>query len=82
MTTALGRLEDAGYVTRRVSDHDRRGRVVSLTDEGRRVIEEALSRRYQGVARALQGISHAEVATLDGLLREIVERLASSQRES
>lgn len=43
MTKRLDRLEQRGFVTRRASETDARGRVVALTDAGRTVIDAAFA---------------------------------------
>ena len=42
MTAALDKLERKGLVTRVPNPNDRRGTLVRLTDEGRRLIDEAM----------------------------------------
>ena len=43
VTKRVDRCVEQGWVTRRVSDHDGRGRVVALTDAGRDVIDRAFA---------------------------------------
>lgn len=75
MTAALGRLERAGYIARRIGDRDRRSRFVSLTEEGRAVIDEALTRRFEAVARALAPFSGDSLQSLCRDLSLIARRL-------
>lgn len=65
----LDRLEAAGLVQRRASEHDGRGRVVGLTEAGRAVIDEAFAAHVQNEERLLAGLSDAQRTQLEGLLR-------------
>ena len=76
MTAAIGRLEQAGYVTRRVVSNDRRGRKISLTRAGKTVIEAALKRRYDDIAAAVKDVSERDKAALNRALSRITENLA------
>ncbi|NNU16074.1 MarR family transcriptional regulator [Parvularcula sp. ZS-1/3] len=78
VTAALGRLEKQGYVARRVSDEDRRVRIVSLTDEGKRVIDEAFTVRMDDAAEAFSGFSEDDHKAIDRLLRDVASRLGQS----
>lgn len=50
MGAVLDRLQNKGLITRKVSPHDRRARVLALTDIGQTVVETATP-----IVRALQG---------------------------
>ena len=71
MTTCLDRLEGAGMIGRRVGDQDRRVRVVSLTDKGMEVIEEALVMRFDEANGVLSDLTREEIETLNGVLRRL-----------
>lgn len=43
LTKVLNNLEERGYVSRKVNEQDQRSRVVKLTKQGQKLIEEALS---------------------------------------
>jgi DNA-binding MarR family transcriptional regulator len=66
----LDRLEAAGLVVRRVSASDGRGRVVVLTDTGRRTIDEAFTAHMQNEARLLRSLEPEQRAQLETLLRD------------
>ncbi|HEY1134600.1 MAG TPA: MarR family transcriptional regulator [Nocardioides sp.] len=69
MTKRLDRLETAGLVGRHPSDRDGRGRVVGLTEAGRRVIDQAFGEHMTNEHRLVAGLDAEERALLEGLLR-------------
>jgi DNA-binding MarR family transcriptional regulator len=68
LTKRLDRLEQAGLVARRVHDHDARGRVVGLTDAGRRVIDAAFADHMANEARLLAALAPDDADRLEALL--------------
>ena len=75
MTDRLDRLERAGLVVRRPDPKDRRGKLIVLTDPGKRLIDEALSRHVANEERLLLSLTQAEQETLSGLLRKLIAAL-------
>ena len=75
VTKRLDRLEGAGLVERRVSDGDRRSRIVVLTEKGRELIDRAAPEHFANEARLLQPLSAGERATLARLLGKLAESL-------
>jgi len=67
-TKRIDRLEAAGLVSRHVSDVDGRGRVVALTEAGRRVIDDAFTAHIANEHRLLEPLSERERADLERLL--------------
>jgi DNA-binding MarR family transcriptional regulator len=67
-TKRIDRLEAAGLVTRRISDEDHRGRVVALTDAGRRVIDDAFAAHIANEHRLLAPLSEKDRSDLARLL--------------
>jgi DNA-binding MarR family transcriptional regulator len=65
----LDRLEAAGLVHRRESDADGRGRVVALTEAGRRTIDEAFAAHMSNEARLVESLTPGQRAQLEPLLR-------------
>lgn len=65
----LDRLEALGYVQRRSSDRDGRGRVVGLTDAGVAVIDDAFAAHVRNEARLLEGLDPEQRTRLIGLMR-------------
>lgn len=75
MTGRLDRLERAGLIARGPHPSDRRGVVVQLTDNGRGLIDAALSAHVANERRLLAGLSAAEQEQLAGLLRKLIATL-------
>jgi DNA-binding MarR family transcriptional regulator len=64
----IDRLERGGLVARRTSDTDGRGRVVGLTDAGRRVIDDAFTEHMANERRLLDVLSPADATALEQIL--------------
>jgi DNA-binding MarR family transcriptional regulator len=75
MTDRLDRLERAGLVERRPDPKDRRGKLIALTDAGRRLIDETIGRHVANEERLLSSLTQAEQETLDALLRKLIAGL-------
>jgi DNA-binding MarR family transcriptional regulator len=69
-TKRIDRLESAGLVSRRVSDEDHRGRVIGLTEDGRRVIDDAFTAHMANEHRLLEPLTEKEHTDLERLLRK------------
>ncbi|WP_150958943.1 MarR family winged helix-turn-helix transcriptional regulator [Microbacterium testaceum] len=69
VTKRVDRLVASGLVSRSASGDDGRGRVISLTPEGRRVIDEALADHLANEERLLSGLDADQRRTLEALLR-------------
>lgn len=75
MTNRLDRLERAGLVERRPDPDDRRGKLIALTESGKRVIDETIGRHVANEARLLSVLTPAEQESLDKLLRKLISGL-------
>jgi DNA-binding MarR family transcriptional regulator len=75
MTDRLDRLERAGLVVRRPDPKDRRGKLIVLTDPGKRMIDEAIGRHVANEERLLLSLTLAEQETLDALLKKLIAGL-------
>jgi DNA-binding MarR family transcriptional regulator len=64
----IDRLEAAGLVSRRVSEDDHRGRVIALTEAGRRVIDEAFTAHIANEHRLLAPLTARDRSELERLL--------------
>lgn len=71
MTNRIDKLEARGLVVRRPGERDRRSVVVSLSAEGRRLIDRAIQSRLEAADESLEGISQAERRRLADLLRKV-----------
>ena len=63
MSKVVARLERSGYVTRTTDPHDRRRRMVTVTDAGLTARPPACSRRRTSRCRASTSTRHARCAT-------------------
>ncbi|MFJ6540658.1 MarR family winged helix-turn-helix transcriptional regulator [Streptomyces sp. NPDC091385] len=68
MTKRIDRLERAGLVTRRRSGDDQRGRIVALTEPGRKLIDEAFTDHMRNERQLVDLLSPAEAEALETLL--------------
>ncbi|MEK2490443.1 MarR family transcriptional regulator [Kitasatospora purpeofusca] len=75
MTKRIDRLERAGLVTRRRSETDGRGRVVALTEAGRRLFDEAFTAHMRNEHRLLSVLTPEEASALEVLLTTWQRRL-------
>jgi DNA-binding MarR family transcriptional regulator len=75
MTDRLDRLERAGLIERRPDPKDRRGKLIALTDAGRRLIDETIGRHVANEERLLSALTQAEQEMLDALLRKLIAGL-------
>jgi DNA-binding MarR family transcriptional regulator len=76
MSKIVGRLEDAGLVTRVVDDTDRRIQRVSLSRDGAKLIARNRSRKNAYLARKLRQLEPEEVSKLEdavGVIEKILE---------
>jgi DNA-binding MarR family transcriptional regulator len=76
MTKIVGRLEDAGLVTRVVDPGDRRIQRVSLSRDGVKLIARNRSRKNAYLARKLRQLEPDEVSKLEeavGVIEKILE---------
>ena len=72
MTGRIDRMERAGLVRRLPDPDDRRGVLVELTDEGREVVDRALTAHMEVVEGLIASLAPAERQTLAGLLRGLL----------
>jgi DNA-binding MarR family transcriptional regulator len=76
MTGRLDKLERRGLLRRSPDPHDRRGLQVTLTDEGRALVDEAVGAGLAVQTEALSALDAEQVGQLADLLRQL---LASAQ---
>jgi DNA-binding MarR family transcriptional regulator len=75
MTNRLDCLERAGLVERRPDPNDRRGKLIALTDAGKRVIDETIDRHVANEERILSVLTPAEQKKLNALIRKLIAGL-------
>lgn len=76
VTSLVDGLEERGFAERRVSPHDRRAKVVVLTDAGQRAREELLAHLHQPPA-FFSALTAQERRTLRDLLAKLVAAAGS-----
>ncbi|MHB2023258.1 MAG: MarR family winged helix-turn-helix transcriptional regulator [Mycobacteriales bacterium] len=79
-TRMADQLEGAGYVTRGPNPHDRRGVILSVTAEGRRVVERRRQHGNVWLARRLARLSPADRSTVTKAL-DVLEHLMFADEE-
>lgn len=75
MTNRIDQLEKAGLVKRVQNPEDGRGFLISLTDKGFRVIDEAVEAHVRTQAKLVSGLSRKEQRELDALLKTFLTDL-------
>lgn len=75
MTNRLDRLEHAGLVERHPDPEDRRGKLIALTEAGKRVIDETIGRHVANEQKLLSVLTPAEQESLAKLLRKLISAL-------
>lgn len=75
MTHRLDRLDDAGWVERRLDPENRRSILVSLTDAGRELVDRAVADHVAHEQRILGPLDADDRAVLDALLRRLLAGL-------
>jgi len=78
ITSRLDRLERRGYVKRTRHPSDRRGVLVSLTEPGRRVLEQAVAADAAGEQDLIRGLMQEERRSLALLLKKMLAGLERS----
>ena len=78
MTNRIDRLEATGLVERRPDPDDRRSSLVVLTEEGRALVDTAVTDHVANEADLLSGLTATEQRSLDHLLRKLLAHLESS----
>lgn len=72
MTNRVDRVEAAGLVERRPDPGDRRGVLVALTPDGKRVVDAAVADHVENEQRLLEPLSEEEQRMLNALLRKLL----------
>lgn len=78
ITTAVDRLEARGLVERQNSKTDRRTRLVSLTPDGKRLIEESFRKHETDMEDIAQSLTDAERQSLLKLVKKLGKAAAAS----
>lgn len=81
VTVTLQKLEAEGYVTRTVSDTDKRNVAIALTDRGNAVVEDTCRIIDEIDARMFDGMSEAEIEQYIALTARIFDNSRALLRE-
>lgn len=72
LTNRINRLESRGLVSRAQADHDRRGVIVTLTEQGFKVLEEAVSHHLAAEAELANTLTPDEQQQAATLLKKML----------
>lgn len=72
MTNRLDRLEKAGLIARRPDPSDRRGTLVSLTAQGKDLMDEVVAEHVKNERQLLDPLDADELSALGALLRKLL----------
>jgi DNA-binding MarR family transcriptional regulator len=75
VTSRIDRLERRGLVRRLPDPDDRRGVIVELTDEGARLVDEAVAAVAESDRQLLARLDADEIAQLQALLKKLLASL-------
>ena len=75
ITSRLDRLESRGLVRRERHPNDRRGVLVELTEDGRKLLDEAVTANTAAERELVQNLDAAETRMLAGLLKKMLAGL-------
>jgi DNA-binding MarR family transcriptional regulator len=81
MTNRIDRLEAAGLVERRPDPSDRRGTLVTLTPEGRALVDSTLQAGLQAQRQLLKSLSDDEQRCVAGILRKLLVNLEAASND-
>ena len=82
MTAAVDRLERKGLLTRGATSTDRRAKVLTLTPQGKRVVEAAFRRHAAELDAATAILNDEEKRQLHGLLKKLGLFAAGARAET
>ena len=75
VTALVDGLEASGHVERKMSPEDRRVRLVDLTDESRRIVDEVVSARVALAEWLFEGLDDNDLQTFGALSERLISRM-------
>ena len=75
MTARLDRAEKAGFIARSQDPNDRRGTIVSLTNAGKKVADEAIALYFKRLEKIWGPLGKSEIKNLTLLLTHSLEAM-------
>lgn len=76
VTALVDGLEASGHVERTMSPEDRRVRLISLTDESRRIVDEVVSARVALAEWLFEGLDDDELQTFGAMSERLISRMS------
>lgn len=77
LTKVMSRLEKKGVIIRVNCEHDKRIRMIRLTDEGQQIVEESATLFKEIQRELLHGFTDEEITLLDKLLDKLLDNIES-----
>lgn len=81
MTRILDELVEDGMVSRTVAARDGRRQVIAITTAGRKKVRDTVPKIVEPIHQAFSGLTAAEMAQLDRLLRKLIVSFDKGARE-
>lgn len=78
LTLMLDKLELKGLVKRSAKENDRRAYIVTITPEGKKLIDSLIQMGENVMDKALKGLSDEQKEELSGMLQSIYENLKNT----
>ena len=82
LTLMLDKLELKGLVKRSAKENDRRAYIVTITPEGKKLIDSLIKMGENVMDKALKGLSDGQKEELSGMLQSIYENLKNTTSRS
>ncbi len=81
LTSMLNRLEQSGYIVRRVDEKDKRKALVALTEKSR-----SIEGRHEAVSKEMtslfyEGVSEKQIDEFEGILKHVLSNLVRYEEE-
>lgn len=76
VTALVDGLEASGHVERHMSPEDRRVRLIDLTDESRRIVDEVVSARVALAEWLFEGLDDDDLQTFGALSERLISRMS------
>ena len=75
VTALVDGLEASGHVERKMSPEDRRVRLIDLTDESRRIVDEVVSARVALAEWLFEGLDDDDLQTFGAMSERLISRM-------
>ncbi len=82
VTGLIDRMEEAGWVRRAAADEDRRVKVVCLTAEGRRLLDEATEAYFDRLSEVMSGLDESGCREICRLMERVRQGARRAKRRA